>query len=465
MVKYSLPSGEAHVVRHAARADVEAPHLGHRLQVDHRDPLARTGHEGQPAVRRRGHLVRVADGRDLSQHGPSAGSTTARALASRSRTSSRGSEAVCAAAAPALAASRSQSNHPSNGLYRCTHGSLPFLDVSSTQCRAIVDSSTRPPRPGRAADTMAGLHVSYCRTAGVGGVACAHRTRSKRMNRIRGEKSMTRRATVVCLAMLACFAAACGAPEPAAEAPAETSAPDTGAGAILRVDPRFDALVPADARIEKLADGYVFTEGPVWDRAASRLLFSDVRGNGVYQWSEAGRGEPVHRAGVRRRSHRPAVGQLQRADAGRRRSARNVRARQPAHLTSGGGRQPDDPGGQLRGTPAEQPERRRLLVGRLALLHRSGLGPGGPRRVAAARARLQRHLPPEPERRAGTAVPRSVAPQRHCAVAGRVGPLRGELGPGAEGLDGLRPERGGGSPTRGSSSTSTTRPPRARRTA
>ena len=59
------------------------------------------------------------------------------------------------------------------------------------------------------------------------------------------------------LALLGCLAAACGTPEPA-ETQAET-APDTGAGTILRVDPRFDALVPADARIEKLADGFVFT--------------------------------------------------------------------------------------------------------------------------------------------------------------------------------------------------------------
>ena len=92
------------------------------------------------------------------------------------------------------------------------------------------------------------------------------------------------------LALLGCVAAACGGAEPAQ--PAET-APDTGAGTILRVDPRFDALVPADARIEKLADGFVFTEGPVWDRAESRLLFSDVRGNGVYQWTESGGTSPV----------------------------------------------------------------------------------------------------------------------------------------------------------------------------
>ena len=103
---------------------------------------------------------------------------------------------------------------------------------------------------------------------------------------------MTRLPTATCLALLACFVAACGAPEPAAEPSAETAAPDTGDGTILRVDPRFDELVAADARIEKLADGYVFTEGPVWDRAESRLLFSDVRGNGVYQWSEADGASP-----------------------------------------------------------------------------------------------------------------------------------------------------------------------------
>ena len=73
-------------------------------------------------------------------------------------------------------------------------------------------------------------------------------------------------------------ASACGAPEQAAT---------SGAGVILRVDPRFDALVPADARIEKLADGFVFTEGPVWVRDESRLYFSDVRANVLYQWSEA----------------------------------------------------------------------------------------------------------------------------------------------------------------------------------
>ncbi len=91
------------------------------------------------------------------------------------------------------------------------------------------------------------------------------------------------------------LAAACAAPEP--EAPVDDAAaqeeaavaPAEGSviGEIQRLDPRVDALIPPDATIEKLADGFEFIEGPVWDRQNARLLFSDVRGNEIYQWSEA----------------------------------------------------------------------------------------------------------------------------------------------------------------------------------
>ena len=86
--------------------------------------------------------------------------------------------------------------------------------------------------------------------------------------------------------LLVCLAAACGTTEPTMSTEeAEPAAPS--AGTILRVDPRFDALVPPDAHVEKLADGFIFTEGPLWIRHESRLLFSDVRGNTIYQWTEA----------------------------------------------------------------------------------------------------------------------------------------------------------------------------------
>ncbi len=57
-------------------------------------------------------------------------------------------------------------------------------------------------------------------------------------------------------------------------------------GIIERLDPRFDALVPKDARVEKLAEGYDWSEGPAWDRATGSLLFSDVPMNTVYRWKE-----------------------------------------------------------------------------------------------------------------------------------------------------------------------------------
>jgi gluconolactonase len=60
----------------------------------------------------------------------------------------------------------------------------------------------------------------------------------------------------------------------------------TTLGTIERLDPRFDAIVPADAVVERLADGYDWSEGPVWDKKAGRLLFSDVPQNVVYQWKQ-----------------------------------------------------------------------------------------------------------------------------------------------------------------------------------
>ena len=96
------------------------------------------------------------------------------------------------------------------------------------------------------------------------------------------------------VALLAAFVActmACGGGEPE-EPPAEEvdTGPEpeaAGAGSILRLDRRLDSLIPPGTQIEKLAEGYVFTEGPVWVRGESRLLFSDVRANAIHQWTEA----------------------------------------------------------------------------------------------------------------------------------------------------------------------------------
>jgi len=55
-------------------------------------------------------------------------------------------------------------------------------------------------------------------------------------------------------------------------------------GRIERFDPAFDKLVAADAKIEKLAEGFTWSEGPVWFEG--EVIFSDVPQNTAYRWKE-----------------------------------------------------------------------------------------------------------------------------------------------------------------------------------
>jgi len=56
---------------------------------------------------------------------------------------------------------------------------------------------------------------------------------------------------------------------------------------IERLDPALDALIDRNARVEKLADGFAWTEGPVWRRDKGYLLFSDIPHNTVWKWNQA----------------------------------------------------------------------------------------------------------------------------------------------------------------------------------
>jgi gluconolactonase len=57
-------------------------------------------------------------------------------------------------------------------------------------------------------------------------------------------------------------------------------------GQIERVDPRFDDLIPRGAVLEKLAEGFEWSEGPVWVSDGKYLLFSDIPNNAVMKWSQ-----------------------------------------------------------------------------------------------------------------------------------------------------------------------------------
>jgi gluconolactonase len=59
---------------------------------------------------------------------------------------------------------------------------------------------------------------------------------------------------------------------------------------IERDDAGLDAIVSPGSTIEKLAEGFTFTEGPVWvnDESGGYLLFSDPNENAIYRWSQDG---------------------------------------------------------------------------------------------------------------------------------------------------------------------------------
>ena len=61
---------------------------------------------------------------------------------------------------------------------------------------------------------------------------------------------------------------------------------------VVRHDPALDAIVPAAPRLQKLAGGFLFTEGPVWvprnGATEGHLLFSDPNANTIYRWAPDG---------------------------------------------------------------------------------------------------------------------------------------------------------------------------------
>src|SRR5687767_7458562 len=61
-------------------------------------------------------------------------------------------------------------------------------------------------------------------------------------------------------------------------------------------DPRFERLVPEGARLERLADGFIWAEGPVWLPDEDALVWSDIPNNRVLRWSAAdGQVEELYR--------------------------------------------------------------------------------------------------------------------------------------------------------------------------
>jgi len=59
---------------------------------------------------------------------------------------------------------------------------------------------------------------------------------------------------------------------------------------VVKSDPGLDAIVPPNPKIFKLAEGFKFTEGPIWIHDGY-LLFSDPNSNIIYKYEPAGEGK------------------------------------------------------------------------------------------------------------------------------------------------------------------------------
>ena len=93
---------------------------------------------------------------------------------------------------------------------------------------------------------------------------------------------MMSRISIACL-----FLVLCGC-EVASETPGTAfSAVEIRQGSIERLDASLDAIIDTTTALEVLAEGFEWSEGPVWRKDGNYLLFSDIPRNTIYQWSES----------------------------------------------------------------------------------------------------------------------------------------------------------------------------------
>ncbi len=65
-----------------------------------------------------------------------------------------------------------------------------------------------------------------------------------------------------------------------------TGAEGTTIGEVIVNDPALNKLIAPGAAIEVLAEGFNWSEGPVWISDGDYVVFSDVPENRIYKWSE-----------------------------------------------------------------------------------------------------------------------------------------------------------------------------------
>jgi gluconolactonase len=65
--------------------------------------------------------------------------------------------------------------------------------------------------------------------------------------------------------------------------PAAPNEPATTPLKVDRLDPSVDAIIPAGAKLERVATGFTWLEGPVWDQGS--LFFAEIPSNSIRRWT------------------------------------------------------------------------------------------------------------------------------------------------------------------------------------
>jgi len=71
-----------------------------------------------------------------------------------------------------------------------------------------------------------------------------------------------------------------------------TQTPYKTIGVVERYDKSLDQIISPEARAEIIAEGFEWSEGPLWVEKYKMLLFSDVPTNTIYKWTET-RGKEI----------------------------------------------------------------------------------------------------------------------------------------------------------------------------
>lgn len=78
---------------------------------------------------------------------------------------------------------------------------------------------------------------------------------------------------------------------------------------VERIDPGFNTLVSKTAKAEILADGFLWSEGPLWIERYKMFLFSDVKKNVIYKWTKE-KGKEIYLSSSGYTGKKPRGGEL-----------------------------------------------------------------------------------------------------------------------------------------------------------